>query len=557
MTEQGELKFLPLGGCGKIGLNLSLYGYCEGEKEQWLMVDLGIGFTGGDVPGVDILVPDIEWIEKRREDLVGLVITHAHEDHIGAVHMLYEKLGCPVYATPFARAFLDVRLKEEGKFRKGKKPLIPVSVLEDTQSVKAGVFEVSLLPITHSIPQSRMVKITTPLGTIVHSGDWTLDNTSLLKDSVYDEKLFESVGKEGVLVFGCDSTNVMVKTPVCQEKTVEETLKTVIGQQKRRIVVTTFSSQISRIKTVLEVAKATNRQVILVGRSLKRFLEVAKRCGYLRAEDFLSPQEGASLPIGEQLFLCTGSQGEKMSAMDKIAHQRHPQVTLEAGDVVLFSAKKIPGNEKSIARIVNLLVEAGVEVISADDLTIHASGHAGQQELKKMYQWLNPHLLIPLHGESQHLAYHEQFAKAQGIKQVIPARNGQLWQLAPETPKLLHSIPLRPKALDITGDLIPIDDPCFRQRSIMGAAGSLIITLVFNEEGYLSRGLTMTEKGILLSDDILEKIAGALEKQFPRSVQSLSEEEITRKAEKKATSLLIKLLDSPAAPLVIANVVML
>jgi ribonuclease J len=474
---QDELVFVPLGGLGEIGMNLALYGYGPKARRKWLMVDCGIGFAGPEEVGIEIIVADTRFIERVRQDLVGIVITHAHEDHIGAVTDLWPRLGCPVYGTPFAANLLEARkLSEPGA------PDVPVKTVAQGATIALEPFSVEFVPVAHSIPESCALAIRTPLGTVLHSGDWKIDADPGLGTPTDIQRLI-AIGNEGVLALVCDSTNILREGVSPSESEVARTLRDIIVNTKGRIVVTTFASNVARIRAVALAAMAAQRKVVLVGRAMERVVAVARDCGYLDdIPDFYSPESFPSLPRDEVVVLATGSQGEKRAAISRISEDDHPVVKLTPGDNVIFSSRTIPGNEREVGRIINNLIKQGVEVITDHDALIHASGHPRRGEVAKFYEWIRPKIAIPAHGEEIHLAEHARFATACGVANVIRARNGDIVQLAPAEPAIIDQAPSGRLYRD-GNMLLPTDDESLRTRQKLAFAGVVTVALAIDGKG--------------------------------------------------------------------------
>ena len=385
MTDDNEFVFVPLGGLGEIGMNCALYGYGPASARQWLMVDLGIGFADEDMPGVDLIMPDLDFIERAKKNLVGIVITHAHEDHIGALVELWPNLGAPVYMTRFAAGLVEARrLGEPGA------PEIPLKIVELGERVVIGPFVVEFIPVAHSIPESSALAIRTPAGLVVHTADWKIDPTPIIGLPT-DEARFRALGDEGVLALVCDSTNVLREGESPSERDVAKTLGWLIGQAKGRVVVTTFASNVARLRSAAEAGFAAGRQVCILGRAIERVVAVARDCGMLDGlPPFLGMDAFERLPRDRILALATGSQGEPRAALARMAGDDHPTAELSAGDTVIFSSRTIPGNEKAVGRIVNAFVRSGVEVVTDRTALVHVSGHPRRAEMAKMYAWVRP-----------------------------------------------------------------------------------------------------------------------------------------------------------------------
>ena len=394
MADDNEFVFVPLGGLGEIGMNCALYGYGPASARQWLMVDLGIGFADEDLPGIDLIMPDLSFIEKAKKNLVGVVITHAHEDHIGALVELWPDLRAPVYMTRFAAGLVESRrLGEPGA------PEIPLKVVQLGEKVVIGPFVVEFIPVAHSIPESSALAIRTPAGLIVHTADWKIDLTPIVGLPT-DEARFKALGDEGVLALVCNSTNILREGESPSERDVAKTLAGLIANAKGRVVVTTFASNVGRLRSAAEAGFAAGRQVCILGRAIERVVGVARECGMLDGlPPFLGMDAFERLPRDRILALATGSQGEPRAALARMAGDEHPTAELSAGDTVIFSSRTIPGNEKAVGKIVNAFARAGVEVVTDRTALVHVSGHPRRAEVAKMYGWVRPRIAVPAHGE--------------------------------------------------------------------------------------------------------------------------------------------------------------
>ena len=495
----GELLFVPLGGSGEIGMNLNLFG-CDG---RWLMVDLGIGFTGDEVPGVDIMVPDVSFIAERRDRLDGLVLTHAHEDHLGAVAYLWPRLRCPVYATPFAAAVLRRKLVEAGLDGE-----VEIRDVTPGRRFTLGPFDVEFINATHSIPEANVLVIRTQVGTVVHATDWKLDPGPLV-GQVTNEDALRRLGDEDILAMTCDSTNAMVPGRAGSEAELRDSLIELIGRCKNRVAVACFSSNVARLETIAVAAERNDRQVCVVGRSMVRMLEAARETGYLaNAPKFLTEYDVGYLPREKIVLAVTGSQGEPRSALSRIAAGDHPSVTLESGDVVIFSSRAIPGNEISIGRLRNQLARIGVEAIAESDHFVHVSGHPAQEELAEMHRWIRPRTLIPIHGETQHLFEHVMQSERNGIPHTVIGENGSVIRLAPGTPEIVGHVTFGRMAVD-GGRLLPIGGSVLRTRQRIQSSGAAVASVVLNGTGRLLAEPQLTVQG--LADDDDEAIDHAIE----------------------------------------------
>jgi ribonuclease J len=480
MTEQNELVFAPLGGLGEIGMNCALYGFGPAKRRKWLLVDVGVAFAGDDLPGVDLILPDVKFVEKIKKDLVGIIITHAHEDHIGALAELWPRLGVTVYATRFAAGLLEARrLNEPGA------PKIPLEIVAQGAVVTIGPFEVEFIPVAHSIPESCALAIRTPAGLVVHTGDWKIDATPLVGRPT-DEARLRALGDEGVLALVCDSTNVLREGESPSEADVAKSLSTLVGKASGRVVITTFASNVARLRAAAEAGLANGKQVMVIGRAMERVLAVARECGYLDGlPAFLGQDHFDRIPRSQVLALATGSQGEPRAALARIAEDEHPTATLAPGDIVVFSSRTIPGNEKAVGKIVNGLVAQGIEVVTDRTQLVHVSGHPRRAELAKMYAWLRPKIAIPAHGEAVHLSEHANFARAQGVSEVVRALNGDIVLLAAGEAGIVGQVDHGRLYKD--GDiLLPTGDDCIAQRRRLSFSGVVSIALALSPKGDLS-----------------------------------------------------------------------
>jgi ribonuclease J len=478
--HKSEFVFLPLGGVGEIGMNLYVYGYGPEDARQWLIVDMGVTFGGDQEPGVDIILPDIRFLEEERGNIVGLLLTHAHEDHFGAVVDLWPLLGgIPVYATPFTAEMLKSKLGECGLAQN-----FPLRVLPMSGRCKIGPFDVELVSMSHSIPEPSAVVLKTELGTVLHTGDWKLD-ANPLTSAPTDEARLRMLGEEGVTALICDSTNAVRDGVSPSEADVALTLDRLIREAPRRVAVTTFASNVARICSVAKAARAAGRELVVVGRAMHRVIEAAQATGYLDpALEIRQETEFERIPASKVVALCTGSQGEARAAMARIALGEHPNVDLDAGDMVIFSSRAIPGNEKAVARVQNGLADQGVDVVTDQDAPVHCSGHPRRGELEQLYGWLRPEIAIPVHGEGRHLEVHARLAERLGVRDVVRARNGDLVRLAPGRAAIIDDVPVGRLYRD--GAIITrADDGQVRDRRKLSFAGSVAVSLVLSEKGVL------------------------------------------------------------------------
>lgn len=490
MKPGKELIFLPLGGSGEIGMNVNLYG----ADGKWVMVDLGMTFADPAYPGVDLVLPDLEFIEKRRKDLLGIVLTHGHEDHIGAIPYLAAELGVPLYATPFTAGLIRHKLEEEGIAGEVK-----LHVIEKSGSFDLGPFHFTYVPLAHSIPEGNALLIDTPYGRIFHTGDWKIDETPVMGVPSTAEEL-TAIGDKGILALVGDSTNVFNAEPSGSETGVREGLDRVVGAATGRVLVTTFASNAARLHTLGQVANDTGRKLCVAGRSLDRILRVAKSVGYMT--DFpplLSFDEAMKLPRHEVMIISTGAQGEPQAALSRIADGSH-QIKLERGDLVVYSSKQIPGNELSIGRVQNALATKGIEVITDRQAHVHVSGHPGRPELEMMYGWIRPQISIPVHGERRHMEEHARVAKAHGVPEAVVPINGSAIRLAPGAPKIIsHEVAGR---LVVDGDVIlPADGTTMIARRRLLHNGYLAATIVLDAKGKLAADPAILVQGVPVEED--------------------------------------------------------
>jgi ribonuclease J len=492
MTSDGrpgadELLFLPLGGAGEIGMNLNLYGHAG----KWLMVDLGVTFGDEATPGIEVIMPDPRFIEERRGDLAGLVLTHAHEDHLGAVPYLWDRLGCPIWATPFTAAVLRRKLHDSEIA--GRVPIIEVPM---SGRFQAGPFEIELVTLTHSIPEPNALVIRTGAGTVLHSGDWKFDPEPLVGPAA-DIDALRRLGEERILALVCDSTNALVAGHSGSEAAVREELIRLFGRFEQRIAVACFASNVARLESVVHAALAHDRHVALVGRSMRRIVEAAQETGYLTGlPPFVSEHDAGYLPREKVALLCTGSQGEPRSALARIARNDHPQVTLDPGDAVIFSSRVIPGNEKAIGALQNDLARLEVEIVTAEDEPVHVSGHPAREELARMYQLVRPRIAIPVHGERRHLEAHARLAEECQVPQAIAAENGRMIRLAPGPAEVAAEVTFGRLGLDGTA-LVPLGGALIKHRHRISASGSAVATLVMGRDGRLLAEPQVTLHGLV------------------------------------------------------------
>jgi ribonuclease J len=489
-SPREELVFAPLGGVGEIGMNLSVYGIGSPRKKAWLAVDLGVAFAGDDLPGIDLIMPDIRFLVEERRNLVGLVLTHAHEDHYGALIDLWPRLKVPLYATPFTAALFEAkRLAEPGA------PDIPVIIVPLGGRISLPPFDVELVSVAHSIPESNALIIRTALGTVLHTGDWKLDPTPLVGGPTEEAKL-RALGDAGCLAVIGDSTNAVREGRSPSETDVAKSLKDLIASAPGRVAVTTFASNVARMRAVAFAARACGREVVLVGRAMERIAQVARETGYFEGmQEFRGTDTYGYLPPDKVVALCTGSQGEPRAALARIAQDEHPDVTLGKGDRVIFSSRTIPGNEKAVGRVINGLVTQGIEVITDRTHLVHVSGHPRRAELEDLYRWVRPRIAIPVHGEALHLAEHAALARKAGVPQALVCRNGDLVQLAPGPASVIDEVPQGRLYKD--GRLvIDAEQRTVADRRRLGFVGVVSVALALDAKGALVGDIEVEMIGI-------------------------------------------------------------
>jgi ribonuclease J len=473
--DTSALFFVPLGGTGEIGMNLNLYGYAG----DWLILDCGVTFGDDSQPGIEVVMPDPAFIAERRDRLLGIVATHAHEDHIGAIPYLWTQLRCPIWATPFTASLLRAKLAEAGIAAKVRVNVVPMS-----GRFTIGPFDLELITLTHSIPEPNAVALRTPIGTVLHTGDWKLDPDPLIGPTA-DEAALRRLGDEGVLAMIGDSTNALRPGASGSEADLRRSLIDLVGRYDARVAVACFASNVARLETIARAAAAHGRDVALVGRSLWRIDKAARENGYLAdLPRFLTEDEAGFIPRDKIVLICTGSQGEPRSALARIAREDHPNVVLEAGDVVIFSSRIIPGNEKAINRLQNALVRLGVEIVTEEDHFVHVSGHPARDELVRMYQMVRPQVAIPVHGEARHLIAHAHLAEECQVQQPLVIQNGDMVRLTPSGAAIVDEVPVGRLASDGKG-LLPIDGSALKDRRRVTFNGSAVTTIVVDRQGRL------------------------------------------------------------------------
>jgi ribonuclease J len=485
-----ELIFCPLGGSGEIGANMNLYAYGPENGKKWIIVDMGVTFADDSLPGIDLIYPDPGFILENKNDLLGIILTHAHEDHIGAVAHIWPKLNCNIYATPFTAALIKEKFKE-------KKIDISrhLKIVQLNGKIKLGKFEIDFITLTHSILEPNGLSITTPAGVILHTGDWKIDPNPLIGGNVDEQKLKE-IGNKGVIAMICDSTNVFSEGRAGSESDVRESLITIMENKLKKIIVTSFASNVARMETVFYCAKKTGRNICLVGRSMHRIYKAAKQCGYLgNMIEPIDPRDAKKVPRDKIIYLCTGSQGEPMGAMNRVVNGIHPDVYLEEGDTVIFSSKIIPGNEKKLYHLQNEITKANVEIITEENAFVHVSGHPNRDDLKDMYKWVKPKCIIPVHGEHRHMKEHVTFAKKMQIPQTLQVENGDIIRIFPgKKPEIIDKAPSGRIYLDGTVG-VTSDSQSIKERKSLSLNGYLEVTLIVSNNGKIKKPV-ISYKGI-------------------------------------------------------------
>lgn len=518
MAQDEELVFLPLGGVGEIGMNLGLYGYGRPGHRQWIMVDCGVTFPGPELPGVDLVLPDIAFLAEQRRNLKAIIITHAHEDHYGALNDLWPGLNVPVYASPFTAGMLEAKRA----FEKSRSE-IPITIFKQGDRINVGPFSVEAVGVNHSIPEPMALVIRTQLGTVVHTGDWKIDLEPSL-GPLTDESRFRQIGEEGVLALVCDSTNALREGVSPSEREVSESLAKIIADAEGRVGITTFSSNVGRIRSVAEAAEAAGREVLLLGSSMKRVVDVARDVGLMEGvKPFLAEDEFGYIPRDKVVVILTGSQGEPRAALAKIARDEMRNVAFSAGDTIVFSSRTIPGNERAINDIKNGLIEQGIHIITDSEALVHVSGHPRRTELQQMYQWVKPQILVPVHGEAAHLTAHAELGLQSGIPSVPRLRNGEMLRLAPGPAEVIDEAPHGRIYKD--GTLIgDFEEMGIGERRKLSFAGHVSVSVVLDsrydflgDPDVVPIGLPeFDDEGEAMEDTLYDAVLGAVES-IPRA----------------------------------------
>jgi len=489
--KKEEFIFCPLGGSGEIGMNMNLFAYGDSENRKWIIVDIGVTFADDTIPGVDLIYPDPGFIIDKKNDLLGLILTHAHEDHIGAIAHIWPKLLCDIYATPFTSVLIKEKFKEK-KIDIGNK----LKIVELNGTVKLESFKIDFITLTHSILEPNGLSIETPSGTVLHTGDWKCDPNPLIGKTVNEKKLKE-IGEKGVLAMICDSTNVFNPGRAGSESDVRNSLLKIMSNKKKRIIVTSFASNVARMESIFYCAEKIGRKISLVGRSMHRIYKAAKQCGYLsNVIEPIDPRDAKKIPREKIVYLCTGSQGEPNGAMMRISNYVHPDILLEKDDTVIFSSKIIPGNEKKLYKLHNQLVKNRIDVVSEENDFVHVSGHPNREDLKDMYNWVQPKSVIPVHGEHRHMIEHINFANEMQVKYPVQVENGDIVQLYPgEKPKVIDKAPVGRMFVD--GNIsVGEESESLKDRIKMSHNGFLEITIIIGNSGSIVKKPLISFKGI-------------------------------------------------------------
>jgi ribonuclease J len=489
-----ELLFCPLGGSGEIGMNMNLFAFGKPGEHKWIMVDIGVTFADDTLPGIDLIYPDPGFIVDKKEDLLGIILTHAHEDHIGAIAHLWPQLKCKIYATPFTAVLIKEKFKE-----KNIDVTNHLKIVQLNGTVDLDPFKIEYITLTHSILEPNGLRIETPAGIILHTGDWKIDPEPLLGEKINSNRLKE-IGKEGVLAMICDSTNVFSMGKAGSELDVRKSLLNIMGSLKKRIVMASFASNVARMETAFYCAEKTGRQIALVGRSMHRIFKAARQCGYLKnVIEPIDPREAKNISREKIVYLCTGSQGEPMAALMRISNYTHPDVFIEKDDTVIFSSKIIPGNEKKLYKLQNQLVKDGIEVISEESEFVHVSGHPNRDDLREMYDWIKPECVVPVHGEHRHMIEHMKFANEMNVPNPVQVENGDIVKLAPGKPHVYDKAPSGRLYLD--GNIsVEEDSQSIKDRKNISANGYMEVTILITPKGNIHKNPLITFRGLPVHD---------------------------------------------------------
>ena len=510
-----ELIFCPLGGSGEIGMNMNLFAYGKPENQKWIIVDIGVTFADDTIPGIDLIYPDPGFIIDKKEDLLGIILTHAHEDHIGAIAHIWPKLKCKIYATPFTAVLINEKFKEK-KIDISKE----LKIVQLNSTLDLDPFKIEFVTLTHSILEPNGLKIETPVGNILHTGDWKCDPDPLIGENINSKRLKE-IGDEGVLAMICDSTNVFSAGRAGSELDVRNNLLKVMQRLNKRIIITSFASNVARMETAFYCAEKTGRQIALVGRSMHRIYKAARQCGYLNnVIEPLDARDVKNIAREKIVYLCTGSQGEPMGAMNRIANYIHPDVFIERGDTVIFSSKIIPGNEKKLYKLHNQLVKEGIEVISEENEYIHVSGHPNREDLKDMYNWIKPKCVIPVHGEHRHMIEHINFAKEMQVPYPVKVENGDIVRIYPgNKPEVFDKAPSG--KLYVDGNIsVEEDSQSIKERKNLSANGFIEATILITPKGNIHNKPLLTFRGLPIYEK--EEFLYELEDEIEKTTRSFS-----------------------------------
>ena len=510
-----ELLFCPLGGSGEIGMNMNLFAYGKPGEQKWIIVDIGVTFADDTVPGVDLIYPDPGFIVDKKDDLLGIVLTHAHEDHIGAIAHIWPKLKCKIYATPFTSVLISEKFKEK---KIDITAFLKIVELNSTLTLKPFIIE--FITLTHSILEPNGLRIQTPAGNILHTGDWKVDPNPLIGGKINSKRLKE-IGEAGVLAMICDSTNVFSIGKSGSELDVRKSLLNIMGRLKKRIIVTSFASNVARMGSIFYCAEKTGRQISLVGRSMHRIYKAAKKCGYLN--DVMEPidsRDAKNISRNKIVYLCTGSQGEPMGAMTRISKSIHPDVFIEKDDTVIFSSKIIPGNEKKLYKLHNQLVKDDIEVISEENEFVHVSGHPNREDLKEMYNWVKPRCVIPVHGEHRHMIEHINFAKEMQVKYPVRVENGDIVKLYPgEKPEVFDKAPSG--RLYVDGSIsVEEDAKSIKERKNLSSNGFMEVTIMITPKGNIHNKPILTFRGLPINET--DEFVYGLEEEIDKATRTFS-----------------------------------
>ena len=509
-----ELLFCPLGGSGEIGMNMNLFAFGKPGEHKWIMVDIGVTFADDTLPGIDLIYPDPGFIIDRKDDLLGIILTHAHEDHIGAIAHLWPQLKCKIFATPFTAVLIKEKFKE-----KNIDVTNYLKIVQLNGTVNLDPFKVEYITLTHSILEPNGLRIETPAGIILHTGDWKIDPEPLIGDKTNSNRLKE-IGNEGVLAMICDSTNVFSMGKAGSELDVRKNLLNIMGSLKKRIVMASFASNVARMETAFYCAEKTGRQISLVGRSMQRIFKAARQCGYLKnVIEPIDPREAKKIAREKIVYLCTGSQGEPMAALMRISSYTHPDVFIEKDDTVIFSSKIIPGNEKKLYKLQNQLVKDGIEVISEESEFVHVSGHPNRDDLREMYDWIKPQCVVPVHGEHRHMIEHMKFAHEMKVPHPVQVENGDIVKLAPGNPYVYDKAPSGRLYLD--GNMsIEEDAQSIKDRKNIGANGYIEVTILITPKGNIHKSPVITFRGLPVYD--IDEFIYLLEEVIEKTTKTFS-----------------------------------